>query len=354
MQAKLHLLCPSLFGLAQPAANLRDNADLPEAAATGIPTAIEPGKGGTCRLPHLARVTLRPLAVRGIDPSDVVPPVRLAEVQAELCESAAEAVSMAAGAGPPTVSPAVLQHGQRTCSTPGVTCCFCASIRACGGSGSLSFSFCLCFSHAIAQRPPLPQAPSPLLQAFSSSANGFRGHGSAPLRWHDTRPATAGIAADGPVGATSASGQPNGGMRVVLLGTGAACPSKYRNVTALYLDFGDRGGMLVDCGEGTWGQLVRCAPSHLHPTRMLVIKAGSRPVWDRDRRHVRAGALAGRTRCGGCASCDASGCRTGMRTTMWAFPASSPYAPACCPPPQRGCPCSGRSRCAAWCRRATR
>jgi hypothetical protein len=48
-------------------------------------------------------------------------------------------------------------------------------------------------------------------------------------------------------------------LRVVLLGTGAACPSKYRNVTSIYLDFGARGGMLVDCGEGTWGQLVRCA-----------------------------------------------------------------------------------------------
>lgn len=46
-------------------------------------------------------------------------------------------------------------------------------------------------------------------------------------------------------------------LRVVLLGTGAACPSKYRNVTSLYLDFDARGGMLVDCGEGTWGQLVR-------------------------------------------------------------------------------------------------
>jgi hypothetical protein len=54
-------------------------------------------------------------------------------------------------------------------------------------------------------------------------------------------------------------GQPPCNFRVVLLGTGAACPSKYRNVTSLYLDFYEKGGMLVDCGEGSWGQLVRCA-----------------------------------------------------------------------------------------------
>jgi hypothetical protein len=52
---------------------------------------------------------------------------------------------------------------------------------------------------------------------------------------------------------------PAGEAAVTVLGTGASRPSKYRNVTGIYLDFGGRGGMLVDCGEGTWGQLVRCA-----------------------------------------------------------------------------------------------
>ena len=46
-------------------------------------------------------------------------------------------------------------------------------------------------------------------------------------------------------------------LEVVFLGTGAAIPSKYRNVTGIYLDFFDKGGMLVDCGEGTYGQLKR-------------------------------------------------------------------------------------------------
>lgn len=46
-------------------------------------------------------------------------------------------------------------------------------------------------------------------------------------------------------------------MEVVFLGTGAAMPSKYRNVTSIYFNRFQRGGMLLDCGEGTFGQLTR-------------------------------------------------------------------------------------------------
>lgn len=56
-------------------------------------------------------------------------------------------------------------------------------------------------------------------------------------------------------------GRPAEGFRVILLGTGAACPSKYRNVTAIYIDFFERGGLLLDCGEGTLTQFIRCAPA---------------------------------------------------------------------------------------------
>ena len=46
-------------------------------------------------------------------------------------------------------------------------------------------------------------------------------------------------------------------LEVVFLGTGAAMPSKYRNVTSIYINRFARGGMLLDCGEGTLGQLTR-------------------------------------------------------------------------------------------------
>jgi ribonuclease Z len=59
-------------------------------------------------------------------------------------------------------------------------------------------------------------------------------------------------AASVPFGATDCT------TEITLLGTGAACPSKYRNVSAILLRRRTTGfGILMDCGEGTYSQLVR-------------------------------------------------------------------------------------------------
>lgn len=50
---------------------------------------------------------------------------------------------------------------------------------------------------------------------------------------------------------------PNQGFEVVCLGTGAALPSKYRNVSSTYLHVDGQGGLLFDAGEGSFGQLFR-------------------------------------------------------------------------------------------------
>lgn len=56
--------------------------------------------------------------------------------------------------------------------------------------------------------------------------------------------------------------------RITFLGTGCAIPSKYRNVTGMYLELARPGsndsendfvGMMLDCGEGSLGQLYRYA-----------------------------------------------------------------------------------------------
>lgn len=44
---------------------------------------------------------------------------------------------------------------------------------------------------------------------------------------------------------------------ITLLGTGSMQPSKYRNVSAIYINLFSKGGLLLDCGEGTLGQLKR-------------------------------------------------------------------------------------------------
>ena len=44
-------------------------------------------------------------------------------------------------------------------------------------------------------------------------------------------------------------------ISVVMLGTAAAAPTKTRNCSSIFVDLPD-GGVLLDCGEGTFGQLV--------------------------------------------------------------------------------------------------
>ncbi|XP_062087542.1 tRNAse Z TRZ4, mitochondrial-like [Humulus lupulus] len=46
-------------------------------------------------------------------------------------------------------------------------------------------------------------------------------------------------------------------LEVVFLGTGSSQPSKYRNVSSIHINLFSKGGLLLDCGEGTLGQLKR-------------------------------------------------------------------------------------------------
>ncbi|KAK1434126.1 hypothetical protein QVD17_11044 [Tagetes erecta] len=46
-------------------------------------------------------------------------------------------------------------------------------------------------------------------------------------------------------------------VEIVLLGTGSSQPSKYRNVSSIFVNLFSKGSLLLDCGEGTLGQLKR-------------------------------------------------------------------------------------------------
>lgn len=46
-------------------------------------------------------------------------------------------------------------------------------------------------------------------------------------------------------------------LEIVLLGTGSSQPSKYRNVSSIYINLFSKGSLLLDCGEGTLAQLKR-------------------------------------------------------------------------------------------------
>ncbi|KAG0341979.1 tRNAse Z trz4, mitochondrial, partial [Podila humilis] len=59
--------------------------------------------------------------------------------------------------------------------------------------------------------------------------------------------------------ADSMSGQdyPGSNVSLTALGTGSSRPSKYRNVSSTLLDIPERGSILLDVGEGTYGQMFR-------------------------------------------------------------------------------------------------
>ncbi|WOO84919.1 Ribonuclease Z 1 [Vanrija pseudolonga] len=65
------------------------------------------------------------------------------------------------------------------------------------------------------------------------------------------------VAAKAAVHAETHELQPGDDIVVTTLGTGSAIPSKFRNVSSTHLDIPGTGGILLDCGEGSLGQLRR-------------------------------------------------------------------------------------------------
>ncbi|OBZ77397.1 hypothetical protein A0H81_02334 [Grifola frondosa] len=72
-------------------------------------------------------------------------------------------------------------------------------------------------------------------------------------------------------------GEPGDDVIVIPLGTSSAVPSKYRNVSSTVLQIPGWGNIMLDCGEGTWGQLVRSfgddfSHHHMGLTKLLTMR----------------------------------------------------------------------------------
>ncbi|CDO70624.1 hypothetical protein BN946_scf184748.g22 [Trametes cinnabarina] len=59
------------------------------------------------------------------------------------------------------------------------------------------------------------------------------------------------------IGRGSPTSQPGDDVIITPLGTGSAVPTMLRNVSGTLIQIPGRGNILLDCGEGTWGQLAR-------------------------------------------------------------------------------------------------
>lgn len=98
-------------------------------------------------------------------------------------------------------------------------------------------------------QPPFPSAPTEIDAARAKIAEESPDFAAACTA------AQAAIAAEEKT--RQVTPQPGDDIVVTTLGTGSAIPAKYRNVSATHLDVPDMGGILLDCGEGTLGQLRR-------------------------------------------------------------------------------------------------
>ncbi|KAM6497244.1 hypothetical protein JOM56_007717 [Amanita muscaria] len=58
-------------------------------------------------------------------------------------------------------------------------------------------------------------------------------------------------------GSSTVRSRPGRDVGILPLGTGSAMPTKYRNVSSTLISIPNWGNVLLDAGEGTWGQLVR-------------------------------------------------------------------------------------------------
>ncbi|EJD54854.1 hypothetical protein AURDEDRAFT_51696 [Auricularia subglabra TFB-10046 SS5] len=79
-----------------------------------------------------------------------------------------------------------------------------------------------------------------------------------------------------PLRDVSSAPAPGDDVRVTTLGTGSAAPSMYRNVLCNLIEIPGAGNVILDCGEGSYGQLVRKfgrarLPAVLRETRALFV-----------------------------------------------------------------------------------
>ncbi|KAL5342452.1 hypothetical protein BJX70DRAFT_386225 [Aspergillus crustosus] len=68
---------------------------------------------------------------------------------------------------------------------------------------------------------------------------------------------------------------PGANVEIITLGTGSSIPSKYRNVSSTLIHVPDKGYYLLDCGEGTLGQLKRI----FNPEQLREVFQNLRLIW---------------------------------------------------------------------------
>ena len=206
LQAKLNLVDPAFFPLHDGPPGEEAASELPPSSVVGA---------------NMLRYHLRPLAKKGVDTG-------------EPC-SAADWCPAGCAAG---------QHRAGGCAVrvPSLRCA-CPDQWAC----CLPAADCPALVDVAAVQAELQQEQPEVVQGAAAAQ-------------HQQGEQQANGSAAPPVPACVAAGHRDE-WEVTFLGTGAAIPSKYRNVTGIHVNLFGRGGLLLDCGApwGAGGQGAQCA-----------------------------------------------------------------------------------------------
>ncbi|KIY46216.1 hypothetical protein FISHEDRAFT_48033 [Fistulina hepatica ATCC 64428] len=122
---------------------------------------------------------------------------------------------------------------------------------------SLPANVCMMASHLTTQmRPPMPpQVDHRASDRFHPAVSSSEPLGLPPLTVDKFTEAHREIADC--VERKAVREFPGSDVTIMPLGTGSAVPTKYRNVSSTLIKIPDFGNILLDSGEGTWGQLAR-------------------------------------------------------------------------------------------------
>ncbi|PPQ90050.1 hypothetical protein CVT25_006290 [Psilocybe cyanescens] len=127
-------------------------------------------------------------------------------------------------------------------------------------SGLPSNVFEMSSSLKINMRPWIPPAPDPEVikrDKFHPIASGAVPLEFSPVLSESIKEAKESIAQVVLQKNAESETEPGADVGIISLGTGGSLPSKYRNVLSTLVTIPNWGNIMLDAGEGTWGQMVR-------------------------------------------------------------------------------------------------
>ncbi|CAM6036402.1 unnamed protein product [Sphagnum compactum] len=220
--ARLNRICPQVF----PISNLQSNVPIGEAKLSSLESDAV-GSGFLTVAENLLKFRLRPLAGLGFDRSAVLVPFSMVAVQEQLVIDI----------------PEVVEPSRKLAELWGVSLCNASTSNAADVASVASEHKVKFLEEPWLTECNMHDKKTQGEEMIASSTTTFQASTEDNHLEEDIPLCLKGVSREE--------------MEIVFLGTGSSQPSKYRNVSAIYVHLFKQGGIMLDCGEGTYAQLTR-------------------------------------------------------------------------------------------------